>query len=77
MPAVIDRDVKLFTHGRLTDSKSARRGPVFNPSTGEQIAEVPFCSTQETESIIQAAHALPVGEGLRAGNAERHHARPR
>jgi malonate-semialdehyde dehydrogenase (acetylating)/methylmalonate-semialdehyde dehydrogenase len=48
--------VKLFVHGHLTDSKAARRGHVFNPSTGEQIAEVPFCSADETAGVVQAAH---------------------
>ncbi|MEK6644437.1 MAG: CoA-acylating methylmalonate-semialdehyde dehydrogenase [Planctomycetota bacterium] len=48
--------VKLFVHGRLTDSMATRHGPVFNPSTGDQIAEVPFCSAEETASVIQAAH---------------------
>lgn len=48
--------VQLFVKGRLTDSKATRHGPIFNPSTGEQIGEVPFCSAEETASVIQAAH---------------------
>jgi len=40
----------------MVESRSPRRGPVFNPSTGEQIAEVPLCSAEETASVIQAAH---------------------
>src|SRR5437870_1508632 len=57
MPAIATREtVKLFVNGRLAESKSARSGPVFNPSIGEQIAEVPFCSAEETARVIQAAH---------------------
>jgi malonate-semialdehyde dehydrogenase (acetylating)/methylmalonate-semialdehyde dehydrogenase len=57
MPATATLDsVKLFVAGKLVESKATRRGPVFNPSTGEQIAEVPFCSAAETSSVVQAAH---------------------
>lgn len=57
-PAVRSASTKvpLFVKGRLTDSKATRYGPIFNPSTGEQIGDVPFCSAEETASVIQAAH---------------------
>ena len=57
MPATATMpSVKLFVAGKLVESKATRHGPVFNPSTGEQIAEVPFCSATETSSVVEAAH---------------------
>jgi malonate-semialdehyde dehydrogenase (acetylating) / methylmalonate-semialdehyde dehydrogenase len=56
MPASEIKTVKLLVNGEFTDARSERRGPVFNPSTGEQIAWCPFCSATETASVVQAAH---------------------
>ena len=36
--------------GKLTISTSDRRSPVFNPATGEQIAELPLSTVEETVS---------------------------
>ncbi len=66
------KKVKMFFGGEYADSKSTRRGPVFNPSTGEQIAEVPFCTAAEVDAVVRAAHeafpkwaATPVVERAR------------
>ena len=48
--------VKLFTNGEFTNADATNFGPVFNPSTGEQIAQTPFCSAEETNQVVQAAH---------------------
>jgi malonate-semialdehyde dehydrogenase (acetylating)/methylmalonate-semialdehyde dehydrogenase len=52
--------VKLLIGGRWVASHSDRRGPVYNPSTGRTIAEVPFCGADEVDRAVQAAaRALP------------------
>jgi malonate-semialdehyde dehydrogenase (acetylating)/methylmalonate-semialdehyde dehydrogenase len=48
--------VRLFTNGEFTDACATNFGPVFNPSTGEQIAQTPFCSAEVTNQVVQAAH---------------------
>ena len=37
-------------------SRTASYAPVMNPSTGQQMAEVPFCLPDEVEAAVQAAH---------------------
>ncbi|HUN82085.1 MAG TPA: CoA-acylating methylmalonate-semialdehyde dehydrogenase, partial [Phycisphaerae bacterium] len=51
------KNVPIFINGYPQPAKSSRKGPVFNPSTGEQIADVPFCTPQETAEVIQSAHS--------------------
>lgn len=51
------KSVHMFVGGEFVESRSTRRGPVFNPSIGEQIAEVPFCTASEVDSVVKAAHA--------------------
>ena len=48
--------LKLFIDGQYVESKSSEYTPVYNPSTGEQIAEVPACTKEEVEMAIAAAH---------------------
>ena len=48
--------VPLFLDGELTKSAAARFGPVFNPSTGDQIAQTPFCGPDEIDRVVRAAH---------------------
>ena len=43
--------------GTLVQSGSTRKAPVFNPATGEQIAELPLSSAAEVETAIAAAKA--------------------
>ncbi|MBX3394672.1 MAG: CoA-acylating methylmalonate-semialdehyde dehydrogenase [Phycisphaerae bacterium] len=47
--------VPLFLNNRPTPSASTRFGPVFNPSTGEQIAQTPFCEPDEVDRVVRAA----------------------
>jgi malonate-semialdehyde dehydrogenase (acetylating)/methylmalonate-semialdehyde dehydrogenase len=52
--------VKLLIGGRWEASRSTRAGPVYNPSTGKSIADVPFCTADEVDRAVQAAaRALP------------------
>ncbi len=64
--------VNLFLNGRSTPSRATRRGPVFNPSTGEAIAECPMCGPDEVDAVVRSAHeafpawaATPVVERAR------------
>jgi malonate-semialdehyde dehydrogenase (acetylating)/methylmalonate-semialdehyde dehydrogenase len=50
----------ILVSGRWTQSDSPRHGDVFNPSTGQPIARVPFCTPEEVDGAVRAAHtALP------------------
>lgn len=46
-----------FVNGKKVPGQSGRVGAVFNPATGEQEAEVPFASADETRQAIGAAHS--------------------
>src|SRR5687768_11403884 len=47
--------VPTLVGGKWQPSRSQRGGDVFNPSTGQVIARVPFCTAAETAAIIDAA----------------------
>ena len=49
--------VKSFINGRFIDSASDRFNKIFDPSTGEQIAQVPVCTAAEVEYAIDCAKA--------------------
>jgi malonate-semialdehyde dehydrogenase (acetylating)/methylmalonate-semialdehyde dehydrogenase len=49
--------VPTLVGGTWRPSGSKRGGDVYNPSTGRVIARVPFCSAEETNAIVDAAHA--------------------
>ncbi len=49
--------VPLLSGGAWSVSSSTRFGDVYNPSTGQVIARVPFCSTDEVNRVIETAHA--------------------
>lgn len=52
--------LKLYIGGQYVESKTAKYMPVYDPSTGEQIAETPCCTADEVESAIKAAkNAFP------------------
>ncbi len=52
--------LKLFINGQWVESKTDKYMPVYNPSTGEQIAETPCCTKDEVQDAIQAAkNAFP------------------
>jgi len=49
-----------WINGTRVPGKSGRTGPVFNPATGHQTADLPFASADETRKAIAAAReALP------------------
>ena len=48
---------KPFINGRYVDSKATSFTTIYNPSTGEAIAQVPKCTKEEVESAIAAAKA--------------------
>ena len=51
-------EVARITHwigGRRVQGTSGRRGPVYNPATGEQSGEVDFASVEEVDAAVQAA----------------------
>jgi len=50
------KPVRMFVGGEFVESKSPRRGPVYNPSIGEPIAEVPFCTAAEIDAVARCAH---------------------
>ena len=45
-----------FTNNEFVQSKTDKYYPVFNPSTGEQIARMPRCTTDEVAKVIDNAH---------------------
>ena len=47
--------VKNFIHGEFVASSATRHSPVFNPSTGETIAQCPLAPAEETRKAIGAA----------------------
>jgi len=49
--------VPMLIGGRFVSSASDRRGEVFNPSTGQVQAKVPFCTPEEIDKAVQAAAA--------------------
>src|SRR4051795_3588355 len=52
--------VPMLIGGRWVASRSTRSGPVYNPSRGTVIAEVPFCTADEVDrAVVAAAEALP------------------
>jgi malonate-semialdehyde dehydrogenase (acetylating)/methylmalonate-semialdehyde dehydrogenase len=54
------RDLKRITHwidGAAVAGTSGRVGPVYNPATGEQSAEVDFASVEEVDRAVASAKA--------------------
>ena len=50
--------------GEMVAGTSGRTGPVFNPATGEQTAEVALASVEEVDAAVAAAaHAFPAWGG--------------
>ncbi len=48
---------RFFIGGEWSQASVLAVSPVFNPSTGEMIAEVPLGGAAEVEAAVQAAHA--------------------
>ena len=52
--------VPILDGGKWQTTNSSSTGDVFNPSTGQVIAHVPFCSEEETAQVVAtASQALP------------------
>lgn len=52
--------LKPYINGKFVESKTDRYMPIYNPSTGEQIAETPCCTEEEVNAAIEAAkNAFP------------------
>src|SRR5699024_320054 len=49
--------VKNFIGGKWVASKSEKVEPVYNPATGEVIAEVPLSTTGEVDEAVKVADA--------------------
>jgi malonate-semialdehyde dehydrogenase (acetylating)/methylmalonate-semialdehyde dehydrogenase len=57
-PAI--KSVPILSSGKWTDLRAKRSGEVYNPSTGQVIARVPFATAAETAQVVEgAAAALP------------------
>ena len=50
------RKLPFFCNGQLTESKSDKYLDIFNPSTGEILAQTPCCTKDEVAAAIEAAH---------------------
>ena len=51
------KKLQYFSGGRWLDSKTEKYMDVYNPSTGEVIAQAPCCTKDEVEAAIEAAAA--------------------
>jgi malonate-semialdehyde dehydrogenase (acetylating)/methylmalonate-semialdehyde dehydrogenase len=49
------RSIDHWINGSLVPSASGRSGPVYNPATGEQSAEVGFAAAEEVDAAVTAA----------------------
>jgi malonate-semialdehyde dehydrogenase (acetylating) / methylmalonate-semialdehyde dehydrogenase len=59
-PAVERDSVPLLIGGKWVVSDAMRFGDVYNPSTGQVIARVPFATAEQTGQVVEAAaNALP------------------
>jgi malonate-semialdehyde dehydrogenase (acetylating) / methylmalonate-semialdehyde dehydrogenase len=47
--------LRLFIDGEWKDTQSGEYTPVYNPSTGEVIAEAPRCTSREVSDAVEAA----------------------
>jgi len=47
--------VPIFSGGKWIECDAGRTGTVYNPSTGQAIAQVPLCSAEVTNKVVQAA----------------------
>jgi len=60
---VQSRRVTHWIGGKSWDGEAARRGPVFDPSTGEQVAEVDFATAAEVDRAVEVAAPAQVAWG--------------
>ncbi len=57
MPSVPVPSPRAFIGGEWTASAAAPRSPVYNPSLGEVLAELPFGGAADVDAAVRAAHA--------------------
>jgi malonate-semialdehyde dehydrogenase (acetylating)/methylmalonate-semialdehyde dehydrogenase len=60
MSAAVTTELKLIGHwigGEPVRGSSGRKGPVYNPATGEQTGEVDFASVEEIDRAVATAKA--------------------
>jgi malonate-semialdehyde dehydrogenase (acetylating)/methylmalonate-semialdehyde dehydrogenase len=64
--------IPFLDNGKWVSSTSSRFGQVFNPSRGQVIAEVPFCTAAEVDRVVKSAAAasddwaaIPIVERVR------------
>ena len=60
MSAAVTTETKLIGHwigGEAVRGDSGRKGPVYNPATGEQTGEVDFATVEEVDRAVAAAKA--------------------
>ena len=58
MSAAVTTELKLIDHwigGQAIAAGSGRKGPVYNPATGEQTGEVGFASVEDVDRAVTAA----------------------
>jgi len=55
------RSIGHWWGGKPVEGASARSGPVYNPATGEQQAEVAFASVEEVDAAVRAAATAAKG----------------
>src|SRR5262245_34226058 len=58
MNAAVTTELRTISHwigGESVAGDSGRHGPVYNPATGEQSAEVAFASTEEIDRAVATA----------------------
>ena len=48
--------LKYFTNNQFVESKTTSYYKVYNPNTGEQIAQTPRCTTEEVAQVISNAN---------------------
>ena len=53
--ALYDADLRLFVDGAWQAGEGRDTGPVFNPATGEAIAEVPLATTADLDAALGSA----------------------
>ena len=58
MSAAVTTELKTIGHwigGEIVRGESGRKGPVYNPATGEQTGEVDFATPEEVDRAVRAA----------------------
>ncbi|MPY93707.1 MAG: CoA-acylating methylmalonate-semialdehyde dehydrogenase [Acidimicrobiia bacterium] len=53
--------ISHWARGRLVEGGSGRTGPVYDPATGQQVAEVDLASAAEVDAAVAAADAASPG----------------